>query len=416
MPRRLFCLIKVPIFLPLIFAVGCGGTSSESTELLCCDEDALPVFLKSKIDDDDGDGNPFDEDFPEINDEDDDIADHTWIRDDHGVYHLFFHTEDFGSGSFIEHYTSTDLQHLEYAGPALFSDPDGWDSHGLWAPHVIRSGDTYFMFYTGIDGPGSDPYTRQRIGLATSSDLMSWTRYPVNRCPGTSGDGCVYGCDESWTSWGGPPGSFNQQCRDPFIIRDPDNQRWVMFATAKDLAGSGVITVAYSADLTDWTGAGYIGSTGLSAEGFGGQTTGGQSENAHVMTYEGTHYLLFTDWQDPEDSVSTIDPRTITQYVTSPTLTADSLGSANWTYRGYIPDPGVNAIEVIRIDHDTWIMSQSISNERSGYWSLRRQLRFKCVVWEDGFSFGTSNVSFHCGAVPRSSGPVAADGSEVYAR
>ena len=28
-----------------------------------------------------------------------------------------------------------------------FGDPNGWDSYGLWAPHVIRSGDTYYMFY-----------------------------------------------------------------------------------------------------------------------------------------------------------------------------------------------------------------------------------------------------------------------------
>ena len=41
---------------------------------VCCDTAASPVFLMSKIDDDDGDGNPLDEDFPTINDEDDDIV------------------------------------------------------------------------------------------------------------------------------------------------------------------------------------------------------------------------------------------------------------------------------------------------------------------------------------------------------
>jgi hypothetical protein len=398
--------------LSIIMATGCDDTRTDSVETVCCDENAAPVFLMSKTDDDDGDGIILDEDFPAINDEDDDIADHAWVKDDSGLYHLFFHTEDHGSGTFIEHYTTADLQNLDYVGPALYNNPDGWDSHSLWAPHIIRSGGTYYMFYTGTDGPGDDPNTIQRIGLATSPDLMNWTRHPANNCPGTSGDGCVYQCDESWTSWGESPGSFNQQCRDPFVIRDPSNQRWVLFATAKKLDRSGVITVAYSADLTSWTGAGFIDATSRLPEGTGGQPTGGQAENAHIMSHEGTYYLLFTDWNDPEDSVSVIDPRTITQYATSSTLAADSSGSADWTYRGYIPDPGVNAIEVLRIDDDLQVMSQSISNERSGYWTLRRQLRLKCVVWDGDFTFSTSTVKFHCGDTRRTVSPLSTETPE----
>ncbi len=393
----------------MIINTGCDDIRTDSAETVCCDENAAPVFLMSKTDDDDGDGNILDEDFPTINDEDDDIADHTWIKDDSGLYHLFFHTEDHGGGTHIEHYTTADLQHLDYAGPALYNNPGGWDSHALWSPHIIRSGSTYYMFYTGTDGPGDDPNTRQRIGLATSSDLMNWTRYPANNCPGTSGDGCIYECDESWTSWNEPPGSYNQQCRDPFVIRDPSNQRWVLFATAKKLDQSGVITVAYSTGLTDWTGAGFIDAASLLPEGIGGQTTGGQAENAHVMSHDGTYYLFFTDWYDPEDSVSAIDPRTITQYATSSTLAADSSGSADWIYRGYIPDPGVNAIEVLRINDDLQIMSQSISNERSGYWKLRRQLRLKCMTWDGDFTFSTSNVKFHCGDTRRTVSPLSAE-------
>src|SRR5262245_46173064 len=68
------------------------------------------VFLESKYDDDDGDGNPNDEDFPRINDEDDDIADHTWCQDGDGLYHLFFQNEGLIIGNEIEHYVTTDLQ------------------------------------------------------------------------------------------------------------------------------------------------------------------------------------------------------------------------------------------------------------------------------------------------------------------
>jgi hypothetical protein len=405
-PFRVF-LVAVTATFSLLFAAGCDHAPAGSSEGICCDEGAAPVFLQSKIDDDDGDGNPYDENFPTINDEDDDIADHAWIRDGSGAYHLFFQTEDHGSGSYIEHYTSTDLQSLRYLGAALRPNPNGWDSHSLWAPHIVKRGETYFLFYTGTDGPAGNPATRQRTGLATSTDLMTWTRCPDNNCPGTSGDGCIYECNECWTTWGGPSGSYNQQCRDPFVIWDSINQRWVMFVTAKSLNQYGVVTVAYSTNLKDWTGAGFIDATRRLEMGIGGQTTGGQAENPFIMSHDGTRYLLFTDWQDPEDSVSVHRPRTIVQYATSSTLAADSSGSINWTYRGYIPDPGVNAIEVMRVSRSVWLMSQSISNQRSGYWPRRRQLRLKCVVWGNEFTFGTSNVNLHCGLPGRAINPLA---------
>lgn len=387
----------VPAILFLFLTASCENTptgskdTNNSSVTIYCEASADPFFLQSKLDDDDGDGNPKDEDFPAINDEDDDIADHAWIEDGRGVYHLFFHNEGHESGQDIEHYTSTNLQRLDYVGVALRRNPDGWDSHGLWAPHVVKSGDTYFMFYTGVEGRG--PSMKQRIGLATSTDLVSWTRYPVNYCPGTSGDGCIYECNECWTTWGGSNDSFNQQCRDPFVVWDSVNQRFAMFATTKSTNQFGAVTVAYSVDLTNWNGVGFIDATRRLADGSGAQTTGGQCENPFSTLYDGTHYLIFTDWLDLEDSVSVQNPRTIAQYATSSALIADTLGSANWTYRGYIPDPGVNAIEIQRIG-DIWLMSQSISNSTTGYWHRRRELRLKCIIWGENFTFATSNVTF----------------------
>ena len=400
--------IALRAILLLAVAAGCDDAPPGSGSVLLCDEDADPHFLRSKTDDDDGDGILFDEDFPSIDDEDDDIADHAWIRDDYGVYHLFFHSENRGGNNAIEHYVSADLHRLRHVGAALRTNPDGWDSHLLWAPHVVKSGSLYFMFYTGVDGPAGDPSSAQRIGLAVSTDLMTWRRYPANRCPGTAGDGCVYACAECWTTGGREPAPFDRQCRDPFVAWDPAGKRWVMFATARSTNGSGVVTVACSADLVEWVGEGFIDATRRLETGIGAQTTGGQAENPHVVTRDGTHYLFFTDWWDPEDSVGTVDPRTITQYVTSPVLAADSLGSPDWTWRGYIPDPGVNAIEILRPGDDRWIMSQSISNERSGYWSSRRQLRLKCILWGDDLTFETANVRFDRGAGPRSPLPTAA--------
>ncbi len=350
-----------------------------------CSTSATATFLASKSDPD----------------SDDDIADHAWVKDANGLYHLYYQNEDQGSGDDIEHYTSTDLQSLSYVGLALQKNASGWDSYGLWAPHVVKNGNTYFMFYTGTTGAGANPNAKQRIGLATSSDLTTWTKYPINNCSGTSGNGCLYECNESWTTWGGTPGSYNQQCRDPFVIWDAANSRWLMFTTVRLSTGgsalSGGVSVASSTNLTSWTGLGYIKATRRLLSGEGGtlgQLNGTQAENPYVTKYNNTYYLFFTDWEDVEDSSTTQNPRTQIQYATSATLGVDSSGSTNWTYRGYTPDPGVNAMEAENWFGDTWIMSQSVANNNSGdYGSHPRELRLKRVLWGDNFSFTTSTLS-----------------------
>jgi hypothetical protein len=181
----------------------------------------------------------------------------------------------------------------------------------------------------------------------------------------------------------------------------------MLFATARSPNQFGVVTVAVSDDLVEWVGAGFIDATRRLAGGVGGQPTGGQAENPFVVSRAGVNYLLFTDWEDPEDSLTVAQPRTIAQYATSTSLEVDSLGSTAWIYRGYIPDPGVNAIEVFRMGIDTWIMSQSLSNSHSGYVKpIRRQLRLRCVQWGDDFTFATSNVGFATVPTTRAASPL----------
>ena len=404
----------LPLLFALVLVYACDDDTPGASSTLRCDADAVPVLLASKADDDDGDGRTLDEDFPTIDDEDDDIADHAWIRDGAGLYHLFFHNEGRGAPWFIEHYVTDDLETLHYAGRALEAQAGAWDAGGAWSPYVIQAGGTYYMFYTGIES--IEPGAKQRIGLAISSDLRQWTRAHVNRCPGTSGDGCIYECDQTWTTWSDTGERFNQQCRDQFVMRDDAHERWLMFATARSTNGYGVVTVAWSQDLTTWTGAGYINATRRLANGIGAQTTGGQCENPFVVTHAGTNYLLFTDWQDPEDSVSVAAPRTIVQYATSSTLEIDENGSADWTYQGSIPDPGVNAIEVFQYDAGTWIMSQSLSNQRSGYKRpIRRMLKLKCIDWGAGVSFGTSNVGYEENPAPTLVAPEMKTGGRAFA-
>lgn len=63
-----------------------------------------------------------------------------------------------------------------------------WDAGGIWTPIVWteNGGTSYNMLYTARDAS-----LVGRIGLATSTDGISWTRWAGNNCTGTTGNGCV---------------------------------------------------------------------------------------------------------------------------------------------------------------------------------------------------------------------------------
>jgi hypothetical protein len=329
------------------------------------------------------------------------IADHAWVQDASGVYHLFHHAG--GTSQHVFHLTTTDMQSLTLAssGAVLSPTAGAWDSHGIWAPSVVEANGVYFMFYSGTTGPGQDPDAVQRIGVATSTDLVQWVKYPMSDCPGAPGDGCVYDCDETWTTWGSG-GDYDAQCRDPFVLWNDDSGHWVMFVTVRlDVPGSWSegISVATSTDLVHWTGAGYIEATKrLSAAegGILGQRWGGAAENAFVTKYDQLYYLTFTDWHDEEPAnPDCVDSScSMVQYVTSRSLEATPDGSPHWEYRGYTPDAGVNAVEIVIREGDTWLQTQSVANPNSGDWSEHgRDLRLKRMVWFPDGSFTTSNLT-----------------------
>ena len=62
--------------------------------------------------------------------------------------------------------------------------PAPWDSAQLFRPWVIYDGTSFTMWYGGEDSQGAD-----RIGMATSNDGISWTKYSGNPVldPGTPG-------------------------------------------------------------------------------------------------------------------------------------------------------------------------------------------------------------------------------------
>lgn len=63
-----------------------------------------------------------------------------------------------------------------------------WDSGGAETPSVVYYGGSYHMFYTGYNGAFSD-IGQYRIGYATSTDGITWTKHGVFLAPtGTLGD------------------------------------------------------------------------------------------------------------------------------------------------------------------------------------------------------------------------------------
>ena len=61
----------------------------------------------------------------------------------------------------------------KYENNPVLSEEEGsdWESDGVGAPWVIKDGDTYKMWYTGID-----ENLNSRIGYAESGDGISWER------------------------------------------------------------------------------------------------------------------------------------------------------------------------------------------------------------------------------------------------
>ena len=98
--------------------------------------------------------------------------------------------------------------------PVVTVDLGSWDAVYVQDPHVIKDGDTYFMWYGGneVDGYG------QQVGFATSQDGITWFKSELNPVL-ERGD---------LTAWDASTASF------PSVIKEDD--RYEMWYTGKDVA------------------------------------------------------------------------------------------------------------------------------------------------------------------------------------
>ena len=141
--------------------------------------------------------------------------------------HLFFMLPERGQ---IGHHSSTDLLHWEQHPIAIGRGyPGEPDCRGVATGSVVHHAGRFYLFYTG----------NQNICLATSEDLNTWVKHPLN--PILIPDGRLYGL---------------ANFRDPFVFRCPEDGRWWMIWGAQEAGRwgqrAGCVALAKSDDLLRW--------------------------------------------------------------------------------------------------------------------------------------------------------------------
>ena len=174
-----------------------------------------------------------------------------WFAEDGDDVHVFFlhapndvgHQELRHDHARIGHAVSRDLRTWEMLPTALIPGPPGaFDDLATWTGSTIAVDGRWYMFYTGISTREAGAV--QRIGLATSDDLLRWEK-----------QGMVLEADPRWYLRRGPD-SPDEAWRDPWVCWDDDTRRFHMLIAARANHGPsdarGVIGHAWSADLRSW--------------------------------------------------------------------------------------------------------------------------------------------------------------------
>jgi beta-fructofuranosidase len=146
----------------------------------------------------------------------------------------------------VGHAVSTDLRSWRVLPDALHPGLAGsWDDLATWTGSVTAHGSRWHMLYTGVSR--AEDGLIQRIGLASSDDLVRWTKHPANP---------VLEADPRWYEQYDATRWRDQSWRDPWLFRTPDDDHVHVLVTARTPAGpsdgAGVVAHARSLDLVEW--------------------------------------------------------------------------------------------------------------------------------------------------------------------
>ncbi|MFM7014607.1 MAG: glycosyl hydrolase family 32 [Actinomycetota bacterium] len=194
---------------------------------------------------------------------------------------------------YVGHAISKDLTNWEVVQDAIaLSDPPAFDSWTTWTGSVVRDDSgLWWMFYTGTSK--EDGGNIQRIGAATSMDLLSWEKVSQEALVEADGDKYELLDYKKW---------HDQAWRDPWVFRHQN--LWHMLITSRFVEDGksptkqrGAVGHAVSDDLRKWE---VLSPLNSAPSGFG------QLEVFQVEQIEGKTVLLFCCGTNelPEESIA----------------------------------------------------------------------------------------------------------------
>lgn len=177
-----------------------------------------------------------------------------WLARDQAEHHIFYLQAPRSLGdpalrhrhATIGHAVSRDLKQWDLLADALHpGEPGAWDDIATWTGSVIEVGGLWHMLYTGISSV--EQGLVQRIGLATSEDLIQWHKHPRNP---------VLEADPRWYELLDLSRWRDQSWRDPWLFRTGTDEFIHALITARSpdapADGAGVVAHARSLNLIDW--------------------------------------------------------------------------------------------------------------------------------------------------------------------
>jgi beta-fructofuranosidase len=229
-----------------------------------------------------------------------------WLVQDGADHHVFYLQADHAIGHpderhwnvSVGHAVSRDLVRWTELPDALSPGrPGSWDDASTWTGSVVRHDGRWHLLYTGTSL--ADGRLVQRVGLARSDDLVSWTKH----------EGPVLEADPRWYETPGHTGWHDVAWRDPWVFADPDDGCYHALLTARGLAGElfdrGVVGHARSRDLVDWEVLPPL----TEPMGFG------QQEVPQLVALESRWFLLFSSDVSTQGAARSWVPGTGTYYL-----------------------------------------------------------------------------------------------------
>ncbi len=144
----------------------------------------------------------------------------------------------------IGHAKSMDLINWNVLPDVLGPGAAGaWDDQATWTGCTFKNGEIYYLFYTGVNK--KEQGLVQRIGVATSKDLIHWEKHEGNP---------IIEADQRWYEILDLNAWHDQAWRDPWVFAYKG--QFHAYITARvnygEADGRGVIAHAVSNDLLNW--------------------------------------------------------------------------------------------------------------------------------------------------------------------